>query len=161
MRVRTHPERPIDGLDRHRSCGPAGERPAEITGVLQNAGLRGSFFVHGQRQVSVSYVKVNDRQFIELIPRSNDSQPGGILHTCFEVADIEALHRAYVERGLQPTEPKKARAGNLLFVMHGPDNQLLEYTQYMPDSLHSQSRGKHLLPNRVSTHMVEADNPGA
>jgi hypothetical protein len=29
-------------------------------------------------KVSVSYVKVNDRQFIELIPRSSDSQPGGI-----------------------------------------------------------------------------------
>ena len=86
-------------------------------------------------------------------------QPGGILHTCFEVADIEALHKAYVERGLQPTESKKARAGNLLFVMHGPDNQLLEYTQYMPDSLHSQSRGQHLLPNRVSTHMIEATTP--
>lgn len=110
-------------------------------------------------KVSVSYVKVNDRQFIELIPRSNDSQPGGILHTCFEVADIDALHQAYVERGLQPTETKKARAGNLLFVMHGPDNQLLEYTQYMPDSLHSQSRGQHLLPSRISTHMVEATTP--
>ena len=115
-------------------------------------------FTDGDK-VSVSYVKVNDRQFIELIPRSSDSQPGGIVHTCFEVADIEALHKAYLERGLQPTEPKKARAGNLLFVMHGPDNQLLEYTQYMPDSLHSQSRGQHLLPIRVSTHMVEATTP--
>ena len=77
----------------------------------------------------------------------------------FRRADIEVLHKAYVERSLQPTEPKKARAGNLLFVMHGPDNQLLEYTQYMPDSLHSQSRGKHLLPSRVSTHMIEATTP--
>ncbi|MGC2186387.1 MAG: bleomycin resistance protein, partial [Terriglobales bacterium] len=110
-------------------------------------------------RVSVSYVKVNDRQFIELIPRSNDSQPGGILHTCFEVADIETLHKAYVERGLQPTEPKKARAGNLLFVMRGPEGQLLEYTQYMPDSLHSRSRGEHLLASRISTHMVEATTP--
>jgi catechol 2,3-dioxygenase-like lactoylglutathione lyase family enzyme len=122
-------------------------------------GYEEAFSFTDNGRVSVSYVKVNDRQFIELIPRSNDSQPGGILHTCFEVADIEALHRAYVERGLQPTEPKKARAGNLLFVMHGPDNQLLEYTQYMPDSLHSQSRGKHLPPNRVSTHMIEATTP--
>jgi catechol 2,3-dioxygenase-like lactoylglutathione lyase family enzyme len=122
-------------------------------------GYEEAFSFTDNGKVSVSYVKVNDRQFIELIPRSNDSQPGGILHTCFEVADIEALHKAYVERGLQPTEPKKARAGNLLFVMHGPDNQLLEYTQYMPDSLHSQSGGKHLLPNRVSTHMIEATTP--
>jgi catechol 2,3-dioxygenase-like lactoylglutathione lyase family enzyme len=109
-------------------------------------------------KVSVAYIKVNDRQFIELIPRTSDSQPGGILHTCFEVADIEGLHKAYVERGLQPTEPKKARAGNLLFVMHGPDDQLLEYTQYMPESLHSLDHGKHL-GDRVSTHMLEASTP--
>ena len=122
-------------------------------------GYEEAFSFTDNGKVSVSYVKVNDRQFIELIPRSNESQPGGILHTCFEVADIEALHKAYVERGLQTTEPKKARAGNLLFVMHGPDKQLLEYTQYMPDSLHSQSRGQHLLPSRLSTHMIEATTP--
>lgn len=122
-------------------------------------GYEEAFSFTDNGKVSVSYVKVNDRQFIELIPRSNESQPGGILHTCFEVADLEALHKAYVERGLQPTEAKKARAGNLLFVMHGPDNQLLEYTQYMPDSLHSQSRGQHLLSSRISRHMVEATTP--
>ena len=109
-------------------------------------------------KTSVAYVKVNDRQFIELIPRTSDSQPGGILHTCFEVADIESLHKAYLERGLQPTEPKKARAGNLLFVMHGPDDQLLEYTQYMPESLHSLDHGKHI-GDRISTHMLEATTP--
>lgn len=107
-------------------------------------------------KTSVAYLKVNDRQFIELIPRTSDSQPGGILHTCFEVMDIEALHKAYVERGLQPTETKKARAGNLLFVMHGPDGQLLEYTQYMPGSLHTLSHGKYLGEHRVSQHMFEA-----
>lgn len=110
-------------------------------------------------KTSVVYVKVNDRQFIELIPRTSDSQPGGILHTCFEVADIESLHRAYLERGLQPTAPKKARAGNLLFVMHGPDNQLLEYTQYLPDSLHSLDHGNHLSERRISAHMIEATTP--
>lgn len=117
-------------------------------------GFEEAFSFSDAGKVSVSYVKVNDRQFIELIPRTSDSQPGGILHTCFEVADIESLHNAYVAAGLQPTEPKKARAGNLLFIMHGPDNQLLEYTQYLPDSLHSQDHGKHLSPRRISTHLL-------
>ena len=119
-------------------------------------GYEEAFSFSDAGKVSVSYVKVNDRQFIELIPRTSDSQPGGILHTCFEVADIESLHKAYVDAGLQPTDAKKARAGNLLFVMHGPDNQLLEYTQYMPESLHSQDHGKHLSERRISTHMLAA-----
>ena len=118
-------------------------------------GFEQAFEFRDAGKTSVAYIKVNDRQFIELIPRTSDSQPGGILHTCFEVADIESLHEAYVERGLQPTEAKKARAGNLLFVMHGPDDQLLEYTQYMPDSLHSLDHGKHL-GGRISMHMLEA-----
>jgi len=117
-------------------------------------GFEEAFSFTDAGKVSVSYVKINDRQFIELIPRTSESQPGGILHTCFEVADIESLHNAYVAAGLQPTEPKKARAGNLLFVMHGPDNQLLEYTQYLPDSLHSQDHGKHLSPRRISSHLL-------
>lgn len=119
----------------------AGAQSTDLTGIAHVAlrvndlqksqafyktlGFEEAFSFTDDGKVSVSYVKVNDRQFIELIPRISDSQPGGILHTCFEVADIEALHKAYLERGLQPTEPRKARAGNMLFVMHGPDNQLL------------------------------------
>ena len=121
-------------------------------------GFEQAFEFTDNGKLSVAYIKVNDRQFIELIPRTSDSQPGGILHTCFEVADIESLHKAYVARGLQPTEAKKARAGNLLFVMHGPDDQLLEYTQYMPESLHSLDHGKHL-GERISTHMLQATTP--
>lgn len=121
-------------------------------------GFEQAFEFTDNGKTSVAYIKVNDRQFIELIPRTSDSQPVGILHTCFEVADIESLHKAYLERGVQPTEPKKARAGNLLFVMHGPDDQLLEYTQYMPESLHSLDHGKHL-GDRISTHMLEATTP--
>src|SRR5882724_10155913 len=119
-------------------------------------GFEQAFEFRDAGKTSVAYIKVNDRQFIELIPRTSDSQPGGILHKCFEVADIESLHEAYVERGLQPTESKKARAGNLLFVMYGPDNQLLEFTQYLPESLHSQDHGKHLSPRRISPHMLAA-----
>jgi hypothetical protein len=42
--------------------------------------------------------------------------------------------------------------------MHGPDDQLLEYTQYMPESLHSLDHGKHL-GDRISSHMLEATTP--
>jgi catechol 2,3-dioxygenase-like lactoylglutathione lyase family enzyme len=110
-------------------------------------------------KTSVAYIKVNDRQFIELIPRTDDSQAGGILHTCFETADIESLHKAYLERGLQPTDVQKGRAGNILFSIHGPDGQLLEYTQYLAGSLHSLDHGKHLGERRASDHLLEATTP--
>jgi catechol 2,3-dioxygenase-like lactoylglutathione lyase family enzyme len=114
-----------------------------------------AFEFSDEGKVSVAYVKVSDRQFIELIPRTGDSQPGGILHTCFETADIESLHNAHVERGLRPTETAKGRAGNGLFEMYGPDRQQFEYTQYLPGSLHSLDYGNHLAGRWISQHMLE------
>ena len=111
-------------------------------------------------RTSVAFIKVNDRQFIELYPRTADSQPGGLLHICFEASDIESVRGAYLKRELQPAEVKKARAGNILFVMHDPEGQLLEYTQYLPDSLHSMDHAKHLGEHRISDHLLEATTCG-
>ena len=102
------------------------------------------------------FIKINDRQFVELYPRTQDSQPMGLTHVCFEATDIEAVRAAYVKQGLDPPEAKKARAGNLLFVIHDPEGQLLEYTQYLPGSLHSEDRGKHLGAERISDRLQGA-----
>lgn len=107
-------------------------------------------------KTTVAFMKVNDRQFIELYPRYGDSQPGGLLHICFEANDLEPVHNAYLKQGLQPTEIKKGRAGNLLFALHDPEGQLLEYAQYMPGSLHSLDHGKHLGERRISERLVQA-----
>ena len=107
-------------------------------------------------KTSTAFIKINDHQFIELYPRTSDSQPGGLLHICFEAADLQSVRNAYLTQGLQPTEIKKARAGNFLFVMHDPEGQLLEYTQYLPDSLHSQTQGKFLDNRRISRHLFAA-----
>jgi hypothetical protein len=41
------------------------------------------------------------------------------MHVFYEVHDIESLRAAYIQRGLNPPEAKKFRAGNLLFVRKG------------------------------------------
>ncbi|HTQ59309.1 MAG TPA: VOC family protein [Candidatus Solibacter sp.] len=104
----------------------------------------------------VSYIKINDRQFIELYGRTDASQPTGLLHLCYEVTDIESLWNDYVKRGLNPPPSRKAHAGNLLFVLHAPDGQTLEYTQYLPGSLHFEDRGMHLGDHAISKHLVRA-----
>jgi catechol 2,3-dioxygenase-like lactoylglutathione lyase family enzyme len=98
----------------------------------------------------VDFLKINDRQFIELYPRTVDSQPLGMMHICFETADIEALRNEYLKRNLEPTAVNKARAGNLLFSIHDPEGQMLEYLQYLPGSLHFEDRGHHLGARRIS-----------
>jgi len=107
-------------------------------------------------KVTELFIKVNDRQFIELYPQTQDSQPLGLMHVCYEVHDIESLRNAYIKLGLNPPDAKKFRAGNLLFVLHDPEGQIVEYTQYLPGSLHEEDKGKHLGEHRLSTRLQAA-----
>jgi catechol 2,3-dioxygenase-like lactoylglutathione lyase family enzyme len=121
----------------------------------QKLGFEQAFeFRDAKGKTSVSYIKVNDRQFIELYQRAEPSQAAGFMHLCFEATDLEALGREYQKRGIDAPAPRKARAGNLLFAIHDPEGQLIEYTQYLPGSLHFDDRGKDLGTRRVSEHFV-------
>ena len=105
-----------------------------------------------------SFIKINDHQFIELYPTTERNPDVGFLHLCFEGVDLNAIYDDYMNRGLTPTAVRKAGAGNLLFTMAGPQQpsgpQNIEYTQYMPDSLHSNDQGKHLGADRVADKLI-------
>lgn len=131
----------------------------------QKLGFEEAFSMSKGGTPTEAFLKVNDLQFIELYPQRQPSQEIGFLHVCFEVADLDALNREYAARGLSPTPVKRAGAGNLLFTMAGPEQQNIEYTQYMPDSMHTKDRGKHLGANRIAERIVglslEMEDTGA
>ena len=111
--------------------------------------------------VTQSFVKLNDRQYVELYPDNaqNPAQSESIfMHLCFEGADLNAIHDYYIAEGLTPISVRTAGAGNLLFTMKGPqqfaDPQNIEYTQYMPGSKHTLDFGQHLGPDRVGDKMT-------
>jgi catechol 2,3-dioxygenase-like lactoylglutathione lyase family enzyme len=111
--------------------------------------------------VTQSFVKLNDRQYIELYPASaqNPTQStSAFMHLCFEGADLNAIHDYYVAEGLAPISVRTAAAGNLLFTLKGPQQfsepQNIEYTQYMPGSKHTLDFGQHLSPDRVGDKMT-------
>ncbi len=106
-----------------------------------------------------AFFKVNDRQFIELYPRSEDTQPLGLMHVCYEASDLEAVSSEYVKRGVKPPALRKGSAGNFLFSLRDPEDAVIEYTQYLPGSRHSEDRGKHLGEQRVSQQLVGAAFP--
>jgi catechol 2,3-dioxygenase-like lactoylglutathione lyase family enzyme len=120
----------------------------------EKLGFEEAFALSKDGTTTESFLKVNDRQFIEMYPQQQPSQPVGFMHVCFESTDLEALNRDYVARGLSPIPVRRAGAGNLLFTMVGPEQQNIEYTQYMPGSLHSNDRGKHLGANRMSGQII-------
>ncbi len=104
-------------------------------------------------QVTEAFIKINDQQYIELYPRTQDSQPLGLMHICFGTADIEGLRNWYLNRKLDPSSATKGRAGNLLFSLHDPEGFLIEYVQYLPQSIHSMDHGMHLGGHRISQHI--------
>jgi len=119
-------------------------------------GFEQAFEFSDANGVTTSYVQVNDRQFIELYRRGPAAEPVGLMHLCFDTGNIEQLREAYLERGLAPAAAVKARAGNLLFSLRDPEGRLLEYTQYLPGSLHWKARGKFEGQRRISEHLVTA-----
>jgi catechol 2,3-dioxygenase-like lactoylglutathione lyase family enzyme len=125
---------------------------ARSRAFYQKLGFEQAFAFTKDGVTTEAFLKINDRQFIEIYP-PQPSQSIGFMHLCFESTDLAALNRAYLARNLSPTPVKRAGAGNLLFTMVGPEQQLIEYTQYMPDSLHSKDHGQHLGANRISTEM--------
>jgi Glyoxalase/Bleomycin resistance protein/Dioxygenase superfamily len=112
-----------------------------------------------------SFLKINDSQFIELHAATPTDIATGFLSLCFEGADLQAIHNDYLNHGLTPTDIRKTDAGNLRFIMGGPTQpsgpQLIEYTQYLPGSLHAEDEGKHLGPDRIAEKLVAVSLPMA
>jgi catechol 2,3-dioxygenase-like lactoylglutathione lyase family enzyme len=131
----------------------------------EKLGFEEAFALDNGGKPTEAFLKINDRQFLELYPQRDASQAIGFMHVCFESADLEELNQAYVARGLAPTAVRKAGAGNLLFTMQGPEKQNIEYTQYMPGSKHTKDVGMHLGANRISTQIIglaiEMQDPSA
>jgi catechol 2,3-dioxygenase-like lactoylglutathione lyase family enzyme len=105
------------------------------------------------------FVKVNDRQFIELYPQTDPPQPLGWMHACYETDDANGLAAQYATRGLKPPPVRKAGAGNLIFAMDDPGGRTTEFTQYMPDSRHTLDKGQHLGSNRISDTLLGFELP--
>src|SRR5271170_4584631 len=131
---------------------------AASVAFYQKLGFEQAFDLRKNDVPYESFIKINDSQFIELYPATEKDPAIGFLHVCFEGVDLNVIHDDYVSRGLTPTAVRKAGAGNLLFTMAGPIQpsgpQNIEYTQYMPGSLHSDDQGKHLGPDRVADKLI-------
>lgn len=151
-------------------CAQAPAQGPELTGIAHAAirvtdlvrsrdfyeklGFEEAFAMDQGGTPTQSFIKINDRQFIELYPQRGPSQAIGFMHVCFESGDLEGLNRFYIAQGLSPNAVRRAGAGNLLFTMEGPEKQNIEYTQYMPGSRHTNDRGKHLGASRVAEEIL-------
>jgi catechol 2,3-dioxygenase-like lactoylglutathione lyase family enzyme len=121
---------------------------------FRRLGFEESFSLANGGMTKEVFVKINDHQFIELYPQVDAHQALGWMHVCYESDSLNNLNSSYVTRGLKPSPVVKAGAGNMLFSLKDPEERVVEFTQYLPGSLHFVDRGKHLGAHRISNELI-------
>jgi catechol 2,3-dioxygenase-like lactoylglutathione lyase family enzyme/predicted enzyme related to lactoylglutathione lyase len=101
----------------------------------------------------VVYVKINDRQYIELY--SEPVKDYGYLHDAgFETNDAKGMRDRLAAMGVKvPEKVTKDEAGNLSFDIVEPSGFTIQIVQYMPGSMTDKAKGKFMPATRISDHI--------
>ena len=92
-------------------------------GFYNKLGFEQFFEMKQGERTTEAFIKINDRQFIELYPRTDAHQALGWMHVCYESDSLQDLNSSYGARGLKPSPVVKAGAGNLIFSLKDPENR--------------------------------------
>jgi catechol 2,3-dioxygenase-like lactoylglutathione lyase family enzyme len=107
-------------------------------------------------QVGSAYFKVNDEQYIELVPGLAPDDNSREARLVIEASDLARLRAIYIERGLAASAIAKGMDGNPAFRIVAPNGFPIDFLQYAPGSRQGRLRGKLLAPERISTHLLHA-----
>jgi catechol 2,3-dioxygenase-like lactoylglutathione lyase family enzyme len=104
--------------------------------------------------LSLTFIKVNDRQYIELFPEKAP-QTDRLLHISIEVEDAEAMRAYLAAKGVKvPAKVPKGRIKNSNFMITDPDGHLVEVVQYEPDGFSVREKGKFMDGSRISLRVA-------
>jgi catechol 2,3-dioxygenase-like lactoylglutathione lyase family enzyme len=106
--------------------------------------------------VDASLVKINARQWIELLNRPTDGN-GQLDHVALYTDSAEGM-RAYLGgRGIAvPERIATGPDGNRTFRVKDPDGHAIEFVEYVADSLTGRDAGRHLPASRLSSQAIHA-----
>ncbi|MBY0506396.1 MAG: VOC family protein [Bryobacteraceae bacterium] len=104
--------------------------------------------------LSLTFVKVNERQYIELFPEKAPATDR-LNHISIEVDDAEAMRQYLAAKGIAvPAKTGKGRIGNSNFNIKDPDGHTVEIVQYEPAGWTVRDRGKALNGPRISRRVL-------
>lgn len=104
--------------------------------------------------LSLTFVKVNERQYIELFPEK-ESNSDRLNHISIETDDTEQMRRYLASKGIKvPDTVGKGRIGNANFNVKDPDGHTVEIVQYLPGGWSMRDKGKALPAKRISERMM-------
>jgi len=103
----------------------------------------------------LTYLKVNDHQYIEMFPALTDPKMDRLSHISFETTDAEQLRAYLASRGVKvPEKLEPMQDGNRGFDVKDPDGHDVEFVEFRPGSLHSRNFGKFVPETRISTRII-------
>lgn len=104
--------------------------------------------------LSLTFVKVNDRQYIELFPE-RAAATDRLAHISIETTDAGQMRRYLESKGVPvPPSVPKGRIGNSNFNVKDPDGHTVEIVQYEPTGWSMREKGRCLPGGRVSPRML-------
>ncbi len=104
--------------------------------------------------VDIAFVKINDRQWIELFNRPNAGE-GQLNHIALYTDSADRMRDYLASRGVAvPEKVPKGRTGNKNFTIKDPDGHAVEIVEYQPDSWTAADAGKHMPDSRLSTRAL-------
>jgi lactoylglutathione lyase len=102
----------------------------------------------------LTWIKINDRQTIELFPETPTNSPDRLYHVALETADAVAMRDYLAAHGVKaPERVGKGKIGNLNYFITDPDGHTVEIVQYAPEGWTLSNSGKYLPDTRISTNM--------
>lgn len=105
-------------------------------------------------QVSAVFFKVNDRQYIVVMPEGAPNEPRFVRYAV-ETDNADAMRGFLKSLGYAvPAKVSETPTHDLAFYVDDPDGMTIQVMQYTPQSLSVQNVGKFLSPNRLSLRML-------
>lgn len=102
--------------------------------------------------LEVTFFKVNDRQYIEVLPELKGETEDRLSHIAFETTNAQQMADYLASRGVAATL-RALPDGNKSVFIKDPDNHTVEFVQYMPGSLELRNAGKFLPASRISERL--------
>jgi lactoylglutathione lyase len=100
--------------------------------------------------VEIAFVKINDRQWIELFNRPAAGE-GQLNHIAIYTDDADRMRDYLASQSVAvPERVGKGRTGNKNFMVKDPDGHNVEIVEYQPDSWTAKDAGKHMPAARLS-----------
>jgi catechol 2,3-dioxygenase-like lactoylglutathione lyase family enzyme len=100
--------------------------------------------------VDVAFIKINDRQWIELINRPTGGE-GQLDHVALSTDGAERMREFLASRGVQvPEKVGVGPTGDKSFTITDPDGHRVEIVEYQRDSRTGKDSGTHLPATRIA-----------